>query len=95
MNLRGFEHFREWVQVTRRRKCSKKPLMSSIIEGARNLRSGCNHSAESSGEINWRPEPACAEFIAKQRSSEVTWLNIKQLIEPHATAVELTSTRQI
>jgi hypothetical protein len=65
------------------------------IEGARNLRAGCKRLAEASDEINLWCEPALAEFMAEQRSSEVTWLNIKQLIEPHAMAGELTSTRPI
>ena len=34
-------------------------------------------------EINLRLEPAGAEFIAKQRSSGTSWLNIIQLTEPH------------
>ena len=35
------------------------------------------------------------EFIAKQGSTEASWLNIKQLTEPRAAARELTSTRTI
>lgn len=66
------------------------------VESARNpLRSACKHFAGTSDEINVYLEPAYAEFISERRSSEVSWLNIKQLIEPHATAGELTSTRPI
>ena len=98
MNLPAFERFREWVKITRRRKRSKKPSMAPnvMVQFARKtLRSGCNHLAGTSDEINLRSEPVYAEFIAELRSSEVSWLNIKQLLEPHATAGELTSTRPI
>jgi hypothetical protein len=42
-----------------------------------------------------RSEPVVAEFIAKQRSSKASWLNIIQLTEPCGLPRELTSTRQI
>lgn len=67
-----------------------------MVEGARNtLRSICYYLAGTSQEIDLSSELTYAEFIAERRSSEVSWLNIKQLSEPHATAVKLTSTRAI
>ncbi len=88
-----FEFFREWVHLTRRRKDSKKPLKSYIFEGARGPCSrGICHTV-ASDEIILRLEPL--EFNAKQRSSEASWLNIKQLTEPQLTAGELISTRPI
>ena len=67
-----------------------------MVERARNpLRSGCYHLAGTSQEINLSSELTYAEFIAERRSCEVSWLNIKQLSEPHATAGKLASTRVI
>lgn len=82
MNLVLFEPFREWVYITRRRKGSKKPLKAVILGGTRVRQEGGHPLASASDEINWRLEPAHAEFIAKQRSSEASWFNIKQLTEP-------------
>ena len=82
-----FESFRvpsiattSWVHLTRRRKDSKKPSRSSILEGAGVPCSrGICHTAVS-GEIILCLEPF--EFIAKQRSPEASWFHIKQLTEP-------------
>ena len=77
-----FEPFREWVYKTRRRKGSKKPFGGATLEGARVGRGGGIHRSPALGEIILRPEPPVGEFIAKQRSPEASWLNIKQLTEP-------------
>jgi hypothetical protein len=42
---------------------------------------------EAAGEIISRHEPARAEFIAKQRSPAASWLDLKQLTEPHQLTV--------
>ena len=75
-----FESFREWVPLTRRRKGSKKPSGSHILEGARVSCDGGGGHKTASGEIILRLEPI--EFKLKQRSPEASWLNIKQLTEP-------------
>jgi hypothetical protein len=80
MNNQLFESFREWVHLTRRRKDSKKPSGCYIFEGARVPCSGGNHRRAASGEIILGLEPI--EFKLKPRSSEASWLNIKQLNEP-------------
>ena len=38
---------------------------------------------EAAGEITRHHEPARAEFLGKQRSSAASWLDLKQLTEPH------------
>ena len=65
-----FESFREWVHLTRRRKDSKKPSRSYILEGARVPCSGGNHYKAVSGEIILGLEPI--EFKLKARSSEAS-----------------------
>ncbi len=90
-----FKPFGEWVYLTRRREGLKKPVRCIDLVGARVPCSGDGHCKAALGEIILRLEPACAEFIAKQRSPEASWLNIKQLTEPHARHAELISTRPI
>ena len=90
-----FEPFREWVLKTRRRKGSKKPSSRFSVEGARESRSGGRRSGTASDEIILRLDQAYAEFIAEQRPSEASWLNIKQLTEPQPKGGELISTRKI
>jgi hypothetical protein len=95
MSYQLFEPFREWAFKTRRRKGSKKLSTLNSVGSARELRGGCNRPGVVLDEINLRTEPALAEFNAKLRSSKASWLNIKQLTEPHGKPRELTSTRQI
>jgi len=57
---------------TRRRKRSKQPLSWYKLRGTRGRRIFGLRSCGASDEINLRLEPAGAEFIAKQRSSEAT-----------------------
>ena len=93
MNFRLFESLREWVNVTRRSKGSKKPSEAVALEGARNPRRGDGRGEGASGEINLCSERLAGQFITKQRSLEAIWLNLIQLTEPHAKHGELTSTR--
>ena len=90
-----FEPLREWVEVTRRSKGSKKPSSWFNVEGARESRGGGRRLGTASGEIILRLEPLYGEFIAEPRSPEASWLNIKQLTEPQPIGGELISTRQI
>lgn len=90
-----FEPLREWVYKTRRSKGSKKPSSRFSFEGARASRGGCNHPGTASGEINPCLGQPYGESMLEQRSPEASWLNIKQLTEPHLTGGELISTRQI
>jgi len=82
-----FESLREWVEVTRRSKDSKKPSWHDSFEGARELHYGGRRSVTASDEINLPPEPVHPEFMLELRSSEASWLNIIQLTEPQAKPV--------
>ncbi len=82
-----FEPFREWVPLTRRRKGSKKLPRAFTLGSARIPLTGGRQPAGTPGEIILRLEPAFVEFIAKQRSPGGSWLYIKQLTEPHVSAV--------
>jgi len=62
---------------------------------ARESRSGGSPTGTVSDEITLRLEQPHSEFNAKQRSSEASWLDIRQLTEPQLIAGELTSTRPI
>ena len=89
-----FESFREWVHKTRRRKDSKKPLAltGSKVPGRPTQATVCV------GQLRIR-SGRCSEPLSSScsnRSSEASWLNIKQLTEPLGLkAGELTSTSQI
>ena len=95
MLIQLFEPLREWVEVTRRSKGSKKPSGCVNLEGARESRSGGRRLGTAPGEINLCLEPPYGEFITEQRSPEASWLNIKQLTEPQPKGGELISTRKI
>ena len=86
MNFRLFESFREWAPLARRRKDSKKPFRDINLEGARVSWDGGGHPNSTPGEIILCLEPPVGEFITKQRSPGVSWLNIKQLTEPSLQA---------
>ena len=92
MRFKEIESFREWAPTARRRKGSISFNLSVVMRGARGLRDPLS-SAASSDEIILRPEPARPEFIAKLRSSEVPWLDLKQMTEPGVCHRELISTR--
>ncbi len=95
MNLKLLEPFREWVYKTRRRNGSQKPSGLFGLEDARKPQAGDNRPEAASDEIILRLEPANVEFMQKQRSSGASWLNLKQLIEPHAEHGELTYKTEI
>jgi len=65
------------------------------MEAARESRSGGSPTGTVSDEITLRLEQPHSEFNAKLRSSEASWLDIRQLTEPQLIAGELTSTRPI
>jgi len=90
-----FESLREWVDKTRRSKDSKNPSSWFNVEGARESGSGGSRSQTAWDEIILCLERPCGEFITEQRSSQASWLNIKQLTEPQPIGGELISTRQI
>jgi hypothetical protein len=75
-----FEPFREWTEVVRRRKGSKKPLNAAKLGGARMPRIGDGRFGAARVKINSVPEPF--EFILEHRSTRAPWLNIEQLHEP-------------
>ena len=75
-----FEPFREWTEVVRRRKGSKKPLNAAKLGGARIPRIGDGRFGAARVKINRVPEPF--EFILEHRSTRAPWLNIEQLHEP-------------
>ncbi len=90
MNLKLLEPFREWVYKTRRRNGSQKPSKQSCLEGSRKPQAGDNRPEAALDEITLSLEPANAEFIPEQGSSEASCLNLEQLPEPHAEHGELT-----
>ena len=77
-----FEPFREWTELVRRRKGSKKPPECAKLGGARMPRCGDGRSEAARAKINEMPEPF--EFILEHRSARAPWLNIEQLHEPSA-----------
>ena len=50
---------------------------------AKTPRASDRRPGEAAGEIILRLEPAKTEFIAEQRSPAASWLDLKQLTEPH------------
>ena len=50
---------------------------------AKNPRASDGRPEGAAGEIILRLEPARTEFIAEQRSPAASWLDLKQLTEPH------------
>lgn len=76
----------------RRRKQSIGLATLSRVERARVRRVlKASRPGGSSLEIILRLEPVEAEFNAEQRSGELSWLDLKQLIEPESKDFELTS----
>jgi len=78
-----FEPFREWTDFVRRRKGSKKPTIAYRVVGARIrcvLYKGHRGVAR---EISRNSERALAQFMLELRSRLASWLNLKQLQEPH------------
>lgn len=79
MLIRLFQPLREWGDVTRRSKGSKKPSGCVNLKRAKDFRSDGRRLGAAPSEINLCSEPPCGEFITEQRSPEASWLNIKQL----------------
>lgn len=86
MTFRLFEPFREWNYISSEEGLGKAPGYA-ILGGTRNA-AGLLYigPAAATGEIISRHEQAFAEFIAKQRSPEASWLYIIQLTEPCLSA---------
>lgn len=55
---------------------------------AKSPQSSGRNSGEAAGEIILCLEPARAEFITEQRSPAASWLDLKQLTEPHEFILE-------
>ena len=78
------EHFREWPLGHVGGSAGKALALMDNVE-----RQGIRGAAAATprrvpDEINLCLEPVCPEFNTKQRSSGTSWLNIKQLTEPHS-----------
>ena len=87
-----FEPFREWVDLTRRRKGSKKLPGWLQLESARTIEPLAGDSMGLCVRSSADTEPAIAEFIQERRSRTTSWLNLKQLQEPHRDLCEFIST---
>ncbi len=95
MNSSLFEPFREWTHSSSEEGLGKA-LWPGYVRG-RQVVCGVKATTPQTGsvEIIGCLEPGQPEFTIELRSTEPSWLNIKQLTEPHAKAGELTSTRPI
>jgi len=71
---------------TNGRRPQISPEISSClckVGRAKSPQSSGRNSGEAAGEIILCLEPAQAEFITEQRSPAASWLDLKQLTEPH------------
>ena len=77
------EPFREWglILVGGRARTALDSLQDGERQGIRGAVATAPRRVPD--EINFVLEPALAEFQTKQGSSGTSWLNIKQLTEPH------------